>query len=100
MDMKRKLEIMKHIEQANKRHLEEWKGEQTMNNNTAFIAEQKSRVNEVADLLIVIQAGITKGNVAPSTVANSIGIAVDALQGIAAAMNSVTSLVKAAEISE
>ncbi len=96
MDMKRKLEIMKHIEQANKQHYEAWKGEQTMNTNTAFVAEQKARISEVADLLIVIQAGIANGNVAPTTAANSIGIAVDALQGIASAMNSVTSLVKAA----
>ena len=41
MDMKRKLEIMKHIEQANKKHMEDWKGEQNMNTNTAFVAEQK-----------------------------------------------------------
>lgn len=65
--------------------------------NTAFIAEQKARVNEIADLLIVIQAGITGGNVAPTTAANSIGIAVDALQGIAAAMNSISGVIKAAE---
>lgn len=97
MDMKRKLEIMKHIQQANQRHLDEWKEKQTMNPNTAFIAEQKARITEVSDLLIVIQAGITAGNVAPQTAGNSIGIAVDALQGIAAAMNSVTGLVRAAD---
>ena len=68
--------------------------------NTAFIAEQKIRVNEICDLLIVIQAGITGGNVAPSTAANSIGIAIDALQGIAAAMNSISSVVRAAENAE
>ncbi len=95
--MKRKLEIMKHIQQANQRHLDEWKEKQTMNPNTAFIAEQKARITEVSDLLIVIQAGITAGNVAPQTAGNSIGIAVDALQGIAAAMNSVTGLVRAAD---
>ena len=100
MDIKRKLEIMKHIEQANKKHLDEWKEKQPMNVNTAFVAEQKARITEVSDLLIVIQAGINAGNVAPQTAANSIGIAVDALQGIAAAMNSVTSLVKAAEITD
>ena len=94
--MKRKLEIMKRIEQANKKHYEAWKGEQAMNTNTAFVAEQKARISEIADLLIVIQAGIANGNVAPATAANSIGIAVDVLQGIASAMNSVTSLVKAA----
>ena len=66
-----------------------------MNTDTAFVAEQKARVNEIADLLIVIQAGIANGNIAPSTAANSIGIAIDALQGIASAMNSVTSLLKA-----
>lgn len=95
--MKRKLEIMKHIQQANQRHLDEWKEKQPMNTNTAFIAEQKARITEVSDLLIVIQAGITAGNVAPQTASNSIGIAVDALHGIAAAMNSVTGLVWAAD---
>ena len=68
--------------------------------NTAFIAEQKTRVNEICDLLIVIQAGITGGNVEPSTAANSIGIAIDALQGIATAMNSISSVVRAAENAE
>ena len=68
--------------------------------NTAFIAEQKTRVNEITDLLIVIQAGITGGNVAPSTAASSIGIAIDALQGIATAMNSISSVVRAAENAE
>ena len=71
-------------------------GETAHEKNTAFIAEQKARITEVSDLLIVIQAGIANGNVAPTTAANSIGIAVDALQGIASAMNSVTSIVKAA----
>ena len=68
--------------------------------NIAFVAEQKIRVNEITDLLIVIQAGITGGNVAPSTAANSIGIAIDALQGIATAMNSISSVVRAAENAE
>ena len=68
--------------------------------NTAFVAEQKARISEVADLLIVIQAGIANGNVVPQTAANSIGIAVDALQGIATAMNSVTTLVRAAETTD
>ncbi len=66
-------------------------------NNTAFVSEQKVRISEIADLLIVIQSGIRSGNIVPSTVANSIGVAVDALQGIVGAMDSVTSLVKSAE---
>lgn len=65
--------------------------------NTAFVEEQKGRISEISDLLIVIQAGIRNGNVAPETVANSIGIAIDQLQGIVTAMASITSLVKAAE---
>ena len=68
-----------------------------MNQNTAFVAEQKTRVSEVADLLIVIQTAITSGNVVPSTAANSIGIAVDALQGVATALNGLESLARAAE---
>ena len=97
MDMKRKLEIMKHIEQANKKHLDDWKEKQPMNTNTAFITEQKARITEVSDLLIVIQTAITSGNVVPSTAANSIGIAVDALQGVATALNGLESLARAAE---
>lgn len=99
--MKRKLEIMKHIQQANQKRLDEWKEKKTMtintDLNTAFVTEQKERVTEIADLLIVIQAGIANGNVAPGTAANSIGVAIDSLQGIVSAMNSITSIVKAAE---
>lgn len=98
MDIKRKLEIMKHIEQSNKRHLDEWKEGQRMNANAAFVDEQKSRVNEIADLLIVIQGGVLTGNIVPTAISNSIGIAVDALHGIAAAMNSVSSIVKSADM--
>ena len=68
-----------------------------MNPNTAFVAEQKARVSEIADLLIIIQTAIISGNVVPSTAANSIGIAVDALQGVAAALNGLESLARATE---
>lgn len=97
MDMKRKLEIMDYVKELNQKHVEQWKGENTMNINTAFVAEQKGRISEISDLLIVIQAGITNGNVAPSIAANSIGIAIDALQGVETAMNSVSNLMKDAE---
>lgn len=104
MDMKRKLEIMKQIERANQRRLDEWKEKKEMNINTdintAFVAEQKERIAEIADLLIVIQSGIANGHVASATAANSIGVAIDSLQGIASAMNSITSLVKAADRAE
>ena len=68
-----------------------------MNANVAFVEEQKSRVNEIADLLIVIQASIQNGNVAPQAIANSIGITIDALQGVASALNSVASIARAAD---